>query len=256
MIALLTRCKQKESPFFVLDTHAGTGIYDLTGTEAGKTGEYHSGIGRLYEQAVDSAILREYLAQVAALNGDGPLTLYPGSPRLIAGQLRACDRAALCELHPEDVPLLRRALRGMGGVSVHHRDGYEAIGALLPPEQKRGLVLIDPPFEKTTELEDAATALAEAGRRFAQGTLAFWYPVKERPALWRFEEAMIATDIPSQLSVELLTGDEGDARHLSGSGMFLINPPWQLEETLGAALDELARYLGGRWTMRWLSPPQ
>ncbi len=239
LIGLLTRLMQKESALFVLDTHAGTGLYDLSATEPGKTREFEDGIGKLFPAAASSPLLARYLRQVHAYNPNGALTFYPGSPLLIASILRPQDRAAFCELHAQDAATLRRTLRPYSNAAAHRRDGYEAIGALLPAREKRGLVLIDPPFEAGTELRDAAKALRLAHNRFPQATLAFWYPVKERPALWRFEEEMIASGIRNQLTIEFMVRDEGDSRNLNGSGMLLVDPPWQVEEELRLALDEL-----------------
>ena len=223
----------------MLDTHAGTGLYDLSGMEAQKTGEHHSGICKLFGSRMQSELLTEYVRQIVAFNSNDSLRFYPGSPSIAAAMVRPQDRGVFCELHEDDAATLRRTLHGRSNVAVHNRDGYEAIGAFLPPREKRALVLIDPPFEAPTELLDAAAALRKAHARLPQAVLALWYPIKERPALWRFQEEMIASEIRRQLVIEFLTRDEGDSRFLNGSGMLLINPPYGLDSELRPALEEL-----------------
>ncbi len=255
MIALLQRLRQKESAFIILDTHAGTGLYDLGGGESGKTGEFRGGIERLRGFRFASPVLNEYLAAVESVNQGDSLRFYPGSPLLAAAALRQQDRSIACELHEQDYPSLRRTLKPYANAAAHHRDGYESMRAFLPPAEKRGLVLIDPPFETATELADAGAALIKAHARFANGIYALWYPIKERPALWRFQEDMIASGIRNQIAIEFLTQDERDSRLLNGSGMLIINPPYRLQDDLKPALEELRAILApaGKVTIAMLA---
>ena len=239
LIALLARLKQKDSAFLALDTHAGTGLYDTASPESTKTNEFQAGIARLHGVTFVNPLLAQYRTLIRNCNQEASLRFYPGSPLIIGQMLRAQDRGVACELHEEDFAALRRALKSYPRITAHHRNGYEAMGAFLPPAERRGLILIDPPFENPEELTATSAALRKAHDRFAQGIYALWYPVKERPALWRFHEDMIASGIGRQLTIEFLTNDEKDSRTLNGSGMLIINPPYQLETDLKPALDEV-----------------
>ena len=166
----------KPAPFAVLDSHAGIGAYDLTSGGAQRTKEYEAGVGRVFEPGLASA--PGYSALLRELNPDG-LATYPGSPEIVRRMLRDDDRLIACELHPDDAEALRARYRGDARVAVHHRDGYEAIGALLPPKERRGLVLIDPPFEEKDEGERLTRALAAGLRKWPNGTFMAWYPIKD-----------------------------------------------------------------------------
>ncbi len=246
LLGLLQHLKRKQSGFFVLDTHAGKGLYDLASIEAIKTGEFSTGIGKLWNAPVKTPLLTAYLAAIGKMNSEA-MKIYPGSPLIIRDQLREHDSAAFCELHPEDYKTLK-ALMNNAAVAVHHRDGYEALGALLPPKHARGLILIDPPYEDRAELEILPQAIARGYRKFPQAIWAVWYPVKDRATLWQFEEAMIAGGIPRQMVIEFLLNEEADSRMLNGSGMLLINPPFGLTDALLPALEEAQSYLaaGGK----------
>ena len=237
LLALLDHLRRKETPFFVLDTHAGAGSYDLAGPEARKTAESDGGAGLLWAASPATQPLQALQAAMAALNPDGVLRHYPGSPLLIVRGLRAQDQGAFCELRREEAEKLRRTLHPTGG--VHARDGYEALRGLLPPQAKRGLVLIDPPFEAADEFERAADAITRNHARFATAIWAFWHPVKERPAIWRFQETMMEAALPRQLSIEFLTTRETDSRILNGSAMHLVGAPHGFGEALGPVLAEL-----------------
>jgi 23S rRNA (adenine2030-N6)-methyltransferase len=256
LIALLDRLKQKNSAFFALDSHAGVGIYDLGSAAALKTGEFRSGIERLSTAALASPLLIAYRDAVKAINDPGSFRYYPGSPVLIAQALRPQDRGIACELHKDDFPELRRAIKAFSTMAAHHRSGYEAMGAFLPPAEKRGLVLIDPPYENPDELSATAAAIRKAHTRFGNGVYALWYPIKERPAVWRFHEDMIASGIKDQITIEFLTHDEGDSRRLNGSGLLIINPPYRFETDLKTALEELRVIMApaGKVIIKQLAP--
>ncbi|MDX5365023.1 MAG: 23S rRNA (adenine(2030)-N(6))-methyltransferase RlmJ [Alphaproteobacteria bacterium] len=230
--ALLTlvigHMKKKDKPFFMLDTHAGTGMTDLGGEEAQKTGEYLNGIARLLDAPAPHPALAAYLDAVRALGGV-PLSRYPGSPALMAHLARAGERLAFCELHPEDAKTLRANFRRDGRVKTHEVDGYTALKAMLPPKERRGVVLIDPPFEQRDEYARLVEALAEAHRRFATGTYMIWYPLKDPAVSGEFLERLAADGPPKTLALELQIMAT-DPMRMTGSGMIIVNPPFALTE--------------------------
>jgi 23S rRNA (adenine2030-N6)-methyltransferase len=244
LLALLQNLARKDSPYFVLDSHAGIGLYNLHSIEADKTGEHHQGIDLLQQAVPVAPFLQDFMALVHAVNPTPDLRYYPGSPLITARCLRSLDKAACCELHPDDYVHLRRVLQPYPSAAVHHRDGYEAIRGLLPPVQKRGLILIDPPFEETNEFEQLTEAVRIGRNRFPAGSWAIWYPIKDRAAIWRFHEAMAKSVEYPQLAIEFMLRPETDARTLNGSGMLLIRPPYQFPETTLPALQELRQHLG------------
>lgn len=247
----------KPAAFRFIDTHAGIGRYDLSADEAQRTGEYRDGIGRLFGRPSPHPALAPYLDAVHALNPDGVLRVYPGSPLLVRHLLREQDRMTLAELHPHDAQTLKDLFARDRAVSVHHMDGYQALKAHLPPPEKRGLVLTDPPFESPGEFATMAAALARAHKRWPGGIYALWYPIKERPAVWRFHEALAEAGIPRILTAELTIHDEDTHLRLNGCGMVIVNPPWKLDETLAEVLPALQDRLavtGGGSRVNWLVP--
>ena len=235
LVALLRALLRKPAPLFVLDTHAGAGHYDLTAEPAQKTNEAADGIVRLLHDIPPA--LEDYVATVRGLS------LYPGSPALIRSLLRDDDRLACCEAHPEDAAALRRLFRHDRQVAVHQRDAWEALKALLPPAQKRGLVLIDPPYEDPREFSRLASGLAVAHARFPTGVLAAWYPVKHRAPLRAFFDALSLRDV---IAAELLLREPLDPARLNGCGLLIVNPPYQFEDEARAILDALLHRLGNR----------
>jgi len=252
LAAIIAKLHEKPSPVFLLDTHAGIGMYDLDGIEAGKTGEWENGIGRLL--AADPPALADYSALVRSFNLSGTFNRYPGSPAIAAAMMREGDRLVLSELHPEDVEDLRRWAHGKPGVAVHRRDAYEAIKAFLPPAENRGLIVVDPPYEVTDEYERVAKAVVAGHCRWPGGRWMIWHPVKERAPIWRLEDALMAGGVDKALSVELLVKPV-DGVSLAGSGLLLINPPFGLEDWLADALPQLKDALApqhGSHAVRWL----
>lgn len=235
LVALLRAMARKPAPFFVLDTHAGTGHYDLAADQARRTNEAATGIFRLLNDP--PAALADYAGVVQGLG------LYPGSPAIVRDLLRPDDRLACCELHPEDYADLKRLFRGDPQVAVHRRDAWEAIKALLPPQQKRGLILIDPPYEDPGEFARAAAGLTLAHRRFPSAVFAVWYPVKHRAPIRAFFEALPMRDI---VAFELLLREPLDASRLNGCGLLIVNPPFQFEAEAKQILDALLARLGNR----------
>ncbi len=242
--------RRKETPFLVLDTHAGIGAYDLAGIEAGKTGEWQGGIGRVLAQPAPPAALAPYLDAVRDLNPDGGLRWYPGSPALARALMRPQDRLALVELHPEDHAELKRRFAGDHATGIHHMDGYVALKALLPPPERRGCVLVDPPFEAKDEAQRLCRGLAQALGRWPTGTILVWHPIKARAAVTRLHADIVGLAPPSTLAVELLLRPADDPFRLNGTGMLVINPPWQLDQALAGLLPWLTAVLapdGGSW---------
>jgi len=237
---VLEHLKRKETPFFVLDTHAGTGLYDLAASEAERTGEWRGGIGRVIEAPPPE--LEAYLAVVRDLNPEGGLRWYPGSPALAARLTRPQDRLAFVELHPEDHATLRRNFARDRRVGVHHGDGYGALKALLPPAERRGLVLIDPPYESADEIEQLRRGLAEALRRWRSGVFLLWYPIKDPHAAERFHADLAMLGPPPTLVAEISLGGKSGGR-LAATGLAIVNPPWQLDVALIALLPPLAEIL-------------
>jgi len=233
LVALLDGLARKPAPFCVMDTHAGAGRYDLSAEAALRTGEAEAGIKRLL--AVRPAALHRYLGLVDALG------LYPGSPALIRACLRREDRLVCCELHPQEAAELRR---GFGrAAEVHQRSGWEAMRALLPPREKRGLVFIDPPFEDREEFSNLTTALAAAHGRFGHGVFAAWYPIKQLAAVRGFHAVMKASGTRDVVTIEMHLRSVTAADRLNGCGLLVINPPFgfadQAMVLAGAVLDGL-----------------
>ena len=228
---LIGHLRAKDKGFCVLDTHAGIGFYDLSDPRAEKTNEADEGIRRLWN-AAPHPLLADYMRIVREMNPDGSLRFYPGSPLLTRRLLRPQDRLVACELHPDDIRELKRRFAEDPQAHLHHRDGYAALKALLPPPEKRGLVFIDPPFESPDEFTRLAEAVATIHKRWPQGQIAIWYPIKERPAIWRFHESLIALNIPKIMVAEFLHAEETRHDRLNGSGFILVNAPWGVDKTL------------------------
>jgi 23S rRNA (adenine2030-N6)-methyltransferase len=240
---VLEHLKTKEQPFCFLDTHAGTGRYDLWSEPAQRTGEYRAGIVKAMRDPLPE--LAPYLDVVRAMNGGGPhARWYPGSPGLAQALLRPQDRLVLCELHPDDARTLADAFADDARVKVQQADGYMALKALLPPPERRGCVLIDPPFEVTDEFERIARGLGHALRRWATGIYLVWYPIKHRGPVKAFHDALAAAGIRRILAAELLLRADTDPDQLNGSGLVIVNPPWRLAEALERVLPALLADFG------------
>lgn len=239
LVALLRALAAKPKPFRVLDTHAGIGAYDLSAVPATRTGEWREGIARL-AAAADPA-LADYLGLVRAA---GFPARYPGSPAIARALLRPGDALALCELHPEDHATLRAGFRHDPQVAVHRRDAWEAIRALTPFPERRGLVLIDPPFEQEGEFDRLAEAIAALRHRFRAGIVAAWYPVKHRAPVRAFHAALRDRAVPDCLAAELLLREPTDPTRLNGCGLLVANPPFGFAAAVPAILDALLRGLG------------
>ncbi|MBX6374857.1 MAG: 23S rRNA (adenine(2030)-N(6))-methyltransferase RlmJ [Acetobacteraceae bacterium] len=241
LVWLLHALRRKEAPFAVLDTHAGRGEYDLSAPEAERTGEWRQGIGRLLGLTAEEGPLADYVALTRAL---GAPARYPGSPALVRALLRPQDRLICVELHPEDHAALAARFRGDRQVAVHRRDGWEALRALTPPPERRGLVLMDPPFEQEGEFDRLAEAIALLRRRFRAGILAVWYPIKHRAPVRAFHAALAAGEARDLIAAELWLREPTDPTRLNGCGLLVANAPFRFTEECGPMLAALLAALG------------
>lgn len=269
LTGLVRALQRKEKGFLYLDTHAGRGRYDLTAAAVGDTHarkpEWPDGIGRLWSERAEDMpdVLHDYLGRVRAFDrrsgnlGDSP-RYYPGSPWLVQALLRPVDRMMLCEKHPAECAALRTEFGGGDRVSVQEMDGYVAIRASLPPPERRGLVLIDPPYEAQDEVAQIGDALREGLRRFPGGVFAVWYPLTTRARVDEFFATVRTLDPPPTVAVELAIAGESSPIKLKGCGLLVINPPWQWESEARVVTDYLAGALaqapGARARTEWIVP--
>lgn len=255
---IIESLKEKEKPFLYLDTHAGAGRYQLSGEHAERTGEYLEGIALLWAQEAWPEELTAYLEAVSALNPRKELRFYPGSPLIAAYLLRDEDKLNLSELHPSDFPLLRSEFTRDYRARVIREDGYQQLRSQLPPQSRRGLILIDPPYEMKTDYQDVVKGVQEGYRRFATGTYAIWYPVVMRQQIKRMVKEFQATGIRKILQIELAVRPDSDQRGMTASGMIVINPPWKLESQMKAVLPWLHNVLvpegTGHTRVEWITP--
>lgn len=255
LAVLLGHLRRKDAPFCVIDAFAGDGVYDLSSAPALKTGAFRDGIARLWRRTDGPAAVQWYLDRVRSANAGGGLGRYPGSPALARAALRASDQLVLGELHPTSHADLRRWARGDPRIAVHRRDGYELLGALLPPPIRRGLVLIDPSYEVKAEYDTLPAALAGAVARWPQGIYAIWYPVLPDARHAATVDALATLSVPAVLRSEIRPVPP-PATGLRAAGLVVLNPPWRSEEDIGAAGAWLAGALwpaaSGRHGIDWL----
>ncbi|KAB2920818.1 MAG: 23S rRNA (adenine(2030)-N(6))-methyltransferase RlmJ [Hyphomicrobiaceae bacterium] len=262
---IIEHLKRKDAPFRVIDTHAGRGRYPLTSAAAGKTGEWRDGIGRLLGRDVrtlphDAAqILAPYLEAVRAENAPGAINMYPGSPCLARRLMRPQDVLIVNEIHPDELEQLRAAVGRDRRVKVMELDGWVALRSLLPPKERRGVILIDPPFEQEGEFGRIAEGLAQGLQRFATGIFVAWYPIKDPKPIARFHEALAAMGERRFLRVELLIRRPSDPDTLNGCGLVIANPSYTLEGDLGVIMPVLSHVLaqgaGSRHRIDWIAGP-
>ena len=258
---ILHYLREKPAAFRVIDTHAGAGIYDLTSAEASRGGEWHGGIEKLLAAplaAPVASLLAPYLEVIGALNERGRLKLYPGSPALARAWLRPQDRLIACELEPKAAVALAAQTRGDNRIKTLEIDGWTALGAYVPPPERRGLVLVDPPFEDDNDFARLSRGLAAAHGKWASGIYALWYPIKGRPEPDALAKRLRRCGIAKILRAELTVAPLNDPSRLNGCGLILVNPPWTLENELSVLLPALADRLGrqgrGGFRVDWLAP--
>ncbi|WP_423187015.1 23S rRNA (adenine(2030)-N(6))-methyltransferase RlmJ [Alishewanella sp. d11] len=243
-VAILDYLLKKDKPLCYHDTHAGAGLYSLQSEHALKTAEFKDGIAKLWQYQPQSTVLAKYLTLLKQLNPDNELNFYPGSPKIAALMLREQDHLQATELHPTDFPILKSQFVKRRYTRIENTDAYAGFKAMLPPLVKRGLVLIDPPYELKTEYQDLVTGLLDAYKRWPQATYAIWYPVIERSAIEAFVAAIVATGIKNQLRIEFNLHADSSGHGMTGSGMLVINPPYTLATELELALAEVQQQLG------------
>jgi 23S rRNA (adenine2030-N6)-methyltransferase len=256
---VVAHLREKENPFRIIDTHAGPGSTRLTGPQASRAGEWRQGIGRLLGAKLEPEVRRllaPYVDAIGAHNGGGGLRLYPGSPLLALAWLRPQDRLIACELEPAAAAALARSLAKNRRAKAIAIDGWKALAAYVPPRERRGLVLIDPPFEARGELDRIPEHLARAHRKWATGIYLLWYPIKDPTETDRFARRVARLGIPKILRAEVTIGTRTD-KSLTGTGLLLVNPPWKLESELQTLLPALAIVLrrdpAGGARLDWLT---
>ncbi len=255
---VLLHLRRKPAAFRVIDTHAGAARYDLRGPEPSRSGEWREGIERVWQaprQEAAQDLLAPYLGAVAALNPDAKLRVYPGSPLIVTALLRRQDRLIACELEPRAAASLTAALRGDARAKALAIDGWTALGAYLPPKERRGLVLVDPPFEDAADFMRLPAALAAAHRKWPTGIYMLWYPIKERAAPDGLAKRLQRLAIPRMLRCELSLGPPRADAGLVGSGLIVVNPPFTLEADLQRLMPGLGGMLSPQasWRLDWLA---
>ncbi len=243
LVRTLQYLTKKDKPMFYLDTHAAAGSYRLDSQAAQKTGEYKAGIGLLWERTDLPFAAAEYVKLVRAFNGGGRLHRYPGSPRIARQLLRKGDRLGLCELHANELALLKANVVGDRRVRVLKEDGFKACIDLLPPKERRALVMIDPSYEIKRDYEIVVQTVIKAYRRFATGTYALWYPVVERNRIDEMTNALQASGIRNIQLFELGVRPDNNQLGMTASGMIVVNPPWTLMSEMVEVLPYLVEIL-------------
>ncbi len=241
-LAIIEYLKKKDKPFCYHDTHSGAGGYVIASPEMQKNGEYQSGIAKLFGRSTGVDVIDHYAALIASLNTTGRLNSYPGSPQIALLAKRAIDRMQLTELHPADFSHLKQMLGNKKKVKAYQQDAWQGLKAMLPPAEKRGLVLIDPSYEVKQDYKTIVSSLQEAYKRFSSGIFAIWYPVLERDATEQFIRSLAQAGIRNMLRVEhcILPDDESG---MTGSGMIVVNPPYTLKADMETALPVLGKLL-------------
>ena len=254
---MLEALNKKPKPWSYFETHAGTARYDLTGEEALKNAEFKEGIAQLYPRKLP-ALLQPYLHIVRSMNDkDVELRKYPGSPWIASEAAREQDKISLMELHPGEYQQLKSVFKRSSNVAVHHRDGYEGVLSLLPPKPNRGLVLIDPSYEVKTEYLQVAKFIDKAYQRWSNGCFAIWYPLLKAANHQQMLNKLKRSGIRNILRVEMCVKSAADER-MYGTGMLIINPPWQLDRQLQQVNTLLSKYLSAEGAappvVEWLVP--
>jgi len=252
LVAVLLHLRKKQAPFAVIDTHAGRGLYDLSGTEAGKTGEARQGIASLGDAPAGNEVLQTYLDTARSFGS----ATYPGSPLIAARLLRPQDRLVAIEKHPEECEALTTALKPFHKTRAVCADGYERLAALLPPQERRGAILIDPPFEAPDEFAQMADALGNALRRFATGIYLLWFPIKTKSDADALSGEVLARGATKLLRLQLDVGASAEDR-LTQTGLLIVDPPYGFDAQMREALSALAAPLGrgrpAQWSVEWLA---
>jgi 23S rRNA (adenine2030-N6)-methyltransferase len=256
LVRVLSHLRQKPAAFRVIDTHAGAGRYDLRGLEATRSPEWRDGIARLRDASMPApvrALLAPYLDIVAGLNSVSTLTAYPGSPALAQALLRSQDRLTACELEPTAAAALARNLGRDRRVRAVAIDGWRALNAYIPPRERRGVVLIDPPYEAPDEYARLAPALEAAHRKWATGIVLLWYPIKRLPDADALSRRLRRAAVPNVLRLEIDFAAQRTPGRLAGCGLIAVNPPWTLDDECRILLPFLAGVFQGRGRAEWIA---
>lgn len=246
LFRIVSHLLNKPAPFRVIETHAGAGLYDLGSAEAQRSSEWKDGIARIVDGDLDppaAALIAGYLEAVRACNPAGGLSAYPGSPLLVRSWLRATDRLLACELAPQAAAALARHLRGDRRAKALAMDGWTALAAFVPPKERRGLVMVDPPYERPDEASLLVEGLSAAWRKWPTGIYLAWYPIKEPEPIAAFIRALRRSGIKRLLRAELIDAGKTGVPGLRGSGQIVVNPPWNLQGELQILFPALANCL-------------
>tara|TARA_R110001599_G_scaffold350140_1_gene579706 strand:- start:72 stop:917 length:846 start_codon:yes stop_codon:yes gene_type:complete len=246
LLGLFKKLCAKDKAFSYIDSHSGAGMYDLLSSNALMNAEYESGISRLWQRDLKHSLLQDYLACVASFNEDGQLRFYPGSPAFALWSARSQDRLQLLDLQPEELGVLQYYLGRDERVSIHQRDAFEGLLALTPPEPRRGLALIDPSFEQKEDYQRVVSVAKKVMRRWPVGIMAIWYPIlaSERDRSAWLKAALHREKLSSVTSIELRVAEQAQEYGMHGSGMLLINTPWQFSALMQDVLEEAVPLLG------------
>ncbi len=244
VVEILQHLTHKDKPFDYIDTHAGAGLFNLHSSDAEKLEEHNEGIGKLYFN--ESSKLSHYLNIIRKYNPADSLDFYPGSPSIAEYFLRPQDKAWLFELHSKDLALLKDNMAGKKHFKIFHEDGFKGLLALLPPHSRRGLILIDPPYEIKADYNKVYSTVVEAYKKFSTGTYAIWYPVVDRQRINALERKFTASGINNIQQFELGLAPDSNERGMTASGMIVINPPWTLMEKMLGLLPEITNLLGNK----------
>lgn len=245
LVCTLDYLLRKDKPLCYIDTHAGPGLYQLNTGHAAQNEEFRSGIGKLWHAPALTPALARYVDCIRGCNDGNELVFYPGSPALAQNLLRAHDSLRLFELHPGDIELLQQLCDGDRRVRAQHSSGFDGLIALLPPRERRGLILIDPPYEIKQDYDTVVATLKGALKRFATGVYIVWYPLLSRSEVGRLQRSLRALPDTRWLNAELQIGTP-TPQGMFGSGVFVINPPWPLVQQLQEALVVLKELLGDK----------
>ncbi|HVY53251.1 MAG TPA: 23S rRNA (adenine(2030)-N(6))-methyltransferase RlmJ [Gammaproteobacteria bacterium] len=265
IVGLIASLLRKDKPFCFLDTHAGKGYYDLMSEIAQKNKEHKDGIMKILSQENPPGLIKRYLGSIQKINSRlsesrfASMRFYPGSPFIVRPFLRPGDRIIATELHPQEYQALKKACDYDRQISTHQMDGYLGLKAFLPPKERRGLVLIDPPYENPDEFRHLIKALTVALKRWETGIYAIWYPIKERTLVDQFHHALKETVKKEIMIVELSIYPEDVPSHLNGCGMAIINPPWKFDQEMNNVIPWLWKVLNighkGAHRVYQLNPP-
>ena len=267
LVQLVRALQKKEKGFLYLDTHAGRGTYDLAvatrGESLARKPEWPEGVGRVWAQSTLRSELEEFISIARQFdhdrgNRDALPHFYPGSPSIVRLLARPQDRLALCEKQPDEFASLAAEFCFSPRTTVHQMDGYVALRAMLPPLERRALVLIDPPFEEQDEFAQIVAALKEGLSRLPSGVFAIWYPLTERARIDRFIDELVAIALPPTLALELMIAGETSLVKMRGCGLVIVNPPWQFEEIAAPLMENMTELLaqapGGGSRVTWIVP--